>query len=194
VSNHHLAKGLAMNFIKTKLSGVIIIEPDVHRDPRGFFLETYHQKKYVEAGIPGPFVQDNHSKSTKGILRGLHAQRSRPQGKLVRVLQGKVFDVAVDIRRSSPTFALWVGVALSSDDFKQIFVPPGYAHGFVVLSDTAEVEYKCTDLYDPADEIRLLWNDPQIKIDWPIKDPILSDKDRNAQTLQSLSDHLPVYR
>jgi dTDP-4-dehydrorhamnose 3,5-epimerase len=182
-----------MKFIETKLPGVIVIEPDVHRDPRGFFLETYHQKKYADGGVPGPFVQDNHSKSTRGILRGLHAQRLKPQGKLIRVLQGEVFDVAVDIRRGSPTFGQWVGVMLSADKFNQIYVPPNYAHGFCVVSDIAEVEYKCTDLYAPADELKLLWNDPQIGIDWPIKDPILSDKDRNAQTLKDLMDLLPQY-
>lgn len=183
-----------MKFINTKLPGVIVIEPDVHRDPRGFFLETYHRKKYAEGGIPGPFVQDNHSKSTRGILRGLHAQVARPQGKLIRVLQGEVFDVAVDIRKGSPTFAQWVGQTLSSDNFKQIYVPPGFAHGFAVISDSAEVEYKCTELYDPSDELRLIWNDPQINIQWPIKDPILSEKDLAGQTLQALANHLPLYR
>ncbi len=183
-----------MNFVKTKLPGVIVIEPDVHRDARGFFIETYHRKKYAAGGIPGPFVQDNHSKSTKGILRGMHAQLKHPQGKLIRVLRGEIFDVAVDIRKGSPTFAQWVGATISADNFKQIYVPPGCAHGFVVLSDIAEVEYKCTELYDPSDELRLLWNDPQISIQWPIKDPILSEKDLNAPTLEALGNSLPAYK
>ncbi len=182
-----------MKFLTTALPGVIVIEPDVFRDPRGFFFETYHAKKYRDGGIEPSFVQDNHSRSARGILRGMHAQRRRPQGKLVRVLQGEVYDVAVDIRRGSPTFLKWVGVTLSADNFRQCYVPPGFAHGFVVTSDVAEFEYKCTDFYDPSDELRILWNDPAIGIEWPLSDPILSDKDQTGRPIAELMDQLPVF-
>ncbi|MBI1816630.1 MAG: dTDP-4-dehydrorhamnose 3,5-epimerase [Deltaproteobacteria bacterium] len=182
-----------MRFVRSELPEVVIVEPDVFRDDRGFFLETYHEGKYREGGIPGPFVQDNHSRSTRGILRGMHAQERHPQGKLVRVLQGEIFDVAVDIRRGSPRFRRWVGIALSADNFRQVYVPPGFAHGFCVLSEIAEVEYKCTDLYDPSDELRLLWNDPDIAIEWPIAEPLVSPKDAAGQRLADLMDRLPVY-
>jgi dTDP-4-dehydrorhamnose 3,5-epimerase len=183
-----------MKFVETELPGVIVIEPDVHRDGRGFFLETYHTRKYAEGGIPATFVQDNHSRSVRGTLRGLHAQRRRPQGKLVRVLQGEIFDVVVDIRRGSPTFGRWIGVNLSAENFRQCYIPPNFAHGFCVTSDWAESEYKCTDFYDPADEIRLLWNDPDLGIGWPVTAPLLSEKDRAAQPLTALMDRLPAYR
>lgn len=182
-----------MNCIPTELPGVVIIEPDVHRDGRGFFLETYHERKYEQGGIRGPFVQDNHSSSVRGTLRGLHVQRSRAQGKLVRAVAGEMFDVAVDIRRGSPTFARWVGVVLSGDNFRQLYIPPGFAHGFCVLSDRVDVEYKCTDFYDPTDELALAWDDPQIGIEWPIEDPILSNKDRAAPCLAEVLDRLPRY-
>ncbi|MHC5212702.1 MAG: dTDP-4-dehydrorhamnose 3,5-epimerase, partial [Planctomycetota bacterium] len=156
-----------MEFRQTKLSGVLIVEPDVHRDDRGFFLESYHREKYREAGIDLDFVQDNHSKSERGTLRGLHAQWRKPQGKLVRVLAGEIFDVAVDARKGSPTFGQWVGATLSSDNHHQIWVPPGFVHGFCVTSDLAEVEYKCTDVYDPGGELGVIWNDPDIGIEWP---------------------------
>ncbi len=182
-----------MRFVRSELPEVVVVEPDVFRDDRGFFLETYHAAKYREGGIPGPFVQDNHSRSTRGILRGMHAQERHPQGKLVRVLQGEIFDVAVDIRRGSPRFRHWVGIALSADNFRQVYIPPGFAHGFCVLSDIAEVEYKCTDLYDPSDELHLLWNDPDIAIDWPIAQPLVSPKDAAGQRLADLMDRLPVY-
>jgi dTDP-4-dehydrorhamnose 3,5-epimerase len=182
-----------MKVLPTELPGVVVIEPDVHRDGRGFFLETYHAQKYREAGISATFVQDNHSRSTRGTLRGLHAQRRHPQGKLVRVIHGEVWDVAVDIRRGSPTFLRWVGIALSAENFRQCYVPPGFAHGFVVTSAAAEFEYKCTDLYDPADELRILWNDPAIGITWPIADPVLSEKDRTAEPITALAELLPVY-
>jgi dTDP-4-dehydrorhamnose 3,5-epimerase len=182
-----------MKFVTTSLPGVIVVEPDVFRDPRGFFFETYHARKYRDGGIDATFVQDNHSRSTRGILRGMHAQRQRPQGKLVRVLQGEVFDVAVDIRRGSPTFLKWVGVTLAADNFRQCYVPPGFAHGFVVISEIAEFEYKCTDFYDPSDELRILWNDPAIGIEWPVRDPILSDKDRTGRPIADLMEHLPVF-
>jgi len=183
-----------MKFLPTELPEVIVIEPDVFRDDRGFFLETYHAQKYADAGIPGPFVQDNQSRSVRGTLRGMHAQDRRPQGKLIRVLQGEIFDVAVDIRRGSPTFRRWMSVILSADNFRQCYVPPGFAHGFVVTSDHAEVEYKCTDLYDPGGELRILWNDPEIGIRWPISQPLVSPKDAGGQRLADVTERLPLYQ
>lgn len=173
-----------MRFLPTKLAGVVRIEPFVHKDPRGFFFEAYHKQKFKEAGIPVEFVQSNHSQSVKRTLRGLHAQLKKPQGKLIRVLKGEIFDVAVDIRENSPTFGRWEGFTLSQHNFTQLYVPPGFAHGFCVLSDVAEVEYMCTDFYDPMDEASILWNDPDIGIRWPIKNPILSDRDRDAKRLR----------
>jgi len=175
-----------MKFQETELPGVIVVEPDVFRDARGFFLETFHAQKYAEAGIREAFVQDNHSRSVKGTLRGLHAQRKNPQGKLVRAVRGEIFDVAVDIRQGSKTYGRWVGVHLSEDTFRQLYVPPGYAHGFCVLSETAEVEYKCTTLYDRTDELGLIWNDPEVGIRWPIEAPLLSAKDAVLPTLANL--------
>ena len=181
-----------MRILNTDLPGVLLIEPDVFRDPRGHFLETFHERKYREAGIPHPFVQDNQSRSNRGTLRGLHAQLQRPQGKLIRALQGEIFDVAVDIRPGSPTFGKWTGAKLSGDDFRQMFIPPGFAHGFCVLSETADVAYKCTDFYDRADEIGLRWNDPTVGIAWPIRDPLLSEKDAALPTLSQLRARLGV--
>jgi dTDP-4-dehydrorhamnose 3,5-epimerase len=178
--------------IPTALPGVLIIEPDVHRDDRGFFLETYHQRKYAELGLPGPLVQDNHSNSVKGTLRGLHAQIERPQGKLVRAVQGEMFDVAVDIRRGSATFGRWVGVVLSAANFRQLWIPPGFAHGFCVLSERVDVEYKCSDFYNPGDELTVLWSDPEVGIDWPVRNPILSAKDAAALPLARVMERLPV--
>ena len=175
-----------MKFTPLALPEVILVEPDVHRDARGFFVETYHLEKYRAGGIGGPFVQDNHSRSVQRTLRGLHAQRRRPQGKLVRAVDGEMFDVAVDIRRESSTFGRWVGVRLSGENFRQLYVPPGFAHGFCVLSPVVHVEYKCTDFYDPADEIGLAWDDPEVAIEWPLRDPIVSDKDRKLPRLRSL--------
>jgi len=175
-----------VRFTRLELPEVILVEPDVHRDPRGFFLETYHLDKYRAGGVPGPFVQDNHSRSVQGTLRGLHAQRRRPQGKLVRAVEGEMFDVAVDIRRDSATFGRWVAVRLSGENFHQLYVPPGFAHGFCVLSPVVHVEYKCTELYDPADEIGVAWNDPDVAIGWPVRDPIVSEKDRRLPRLQDL--------
>ena len=183
-----------MKFLDTELPGVILVEPDVYRDERGYFLETYHSQKYAEGGIPATFVQDNRSQSSCGILRGLHTQTLKPQGKLIRVTRGEIFDVAVDIRRGSSTFAKWVGVRLSGDNFHQMYIPPGFAHGFCVLSDVAEVEYKCTDFYEPKGEMTIRWNDPRINIRWPITTPILSDKDRTAEGLDDLLDRLPVFQ
>jgi dTDP-4-dehydrorhamnose 3,5-epimerase len=179
-----------MRFLPTALPEVILIEPDVYRDQRGFFLETYHAHKYREGGIAVTFVQDNHSRSVRGTLRGMHAQHRYPQGKLVRVVEGEIFDVAVDIRRGSPTFGRWVGAVLSAENFRQCYVPPGFAHGFCVTSESAQVEYKCTDLYDPTDEIGFVWNDPDVGIAWPIGTPILSGKDRAAPRLRDLIEQL----
>ena len=177
-----------MKFLETELPGVLIVEPDVFRDARGFFLETFHASRYRDGGIPYDFVQDNHSKSIRGTLRGLHAQRRRPQGKLVRAAQGEIFDVAVDIRPSSATFGKWVGASLSGENFRQMFIPPGFAHGFCVLSGSAEVEYKCTDFYDRADEIGVRWD--SAGIEWPIQDPLLSPKDAALPTLLEIREAL----
>jgi dTDP-4-dehydrorhamnose 3,5-epimerase len=173
-----------VRFLPTALPGVIVVEPDVFRDARGFFLETFNAGKYREGGIAYDFVQDNHSRSVRGTLRGLHAQRRRPQGKLVRAVRGEIFDVAVDIRPRSPTFGRWVGTRLSEADFHQLFIPPGFAHGFCVLSEVAEVEYKCTEPYDRADEIGARWD--SAGIDWPVKDPLLSPRDAALPTLAEL--------
>ena len=182
-----------MKVIATDLPGVLLVEPDVFCDARGFFLETYHRQKYAAAGIDASFVQDNHSHSTRGTLRGLHAQCLRPQGKLVRAVRGKMFDVAVDIRVGSPRFGRWTGALLSGDNFRQLYIPPGFAHGFCVLSEEVDVEYKCTDLYTPDDEITIAWDDPEIGIAWPIAVPVLSEKDRQAPQLAALRDRLPRY-
>jgi dTDP-4-dehydrorhamnose 3,5-epimerase len=176
-----------MNVIKTRLSDCVIIEPEVFGDERGFFLETFQTKRYEDlAGITLPFVQDNHSRSSKGVLRGLHFQKNKPQGKLVRVVRGKVYDVAVDLRKASPTFGMWESVILSEENKTQFWIPPGFAHGFMVLSETADFEYKCTDYYDPQDEYSLLWNDSALSIPWPSKYPRLSDKDAGACKLSDL--------
>jgi len=176
-----------MKVSHSKLKGCVIIEPRVFGDERGFFLETFQAVRYKqEAGIDLPFVQDNHSRSARGVLRGLHFQKTKPQGKLVRVVLGEVYDVALDIRKGSPTFGEWEGVILSEDNKKQFWLPPGFAHGFVVLSDTADFEYKCTDYYDPSDEGSILWNDPDLDIPWPIANPVLSAKDESAKRLVDL--------
>ena len=177
-----------MNVIKTKIDGAFIIEPKVFGDERGFFLETFQAERYKElVGIDLPFVQDNHSRSGKNVLRGLHFQKTKPQGKLVRVVRGEVFDVVVDIRKGSPTYGLWAGVILSEENKRQFWVPPGLAHGFVVLSDVADFEYKCTDYYDPSDDGCLMWNDLTVGIEWPEGiEPILSAKDKEGLTLGEL--------
>jgi dTDP-4-dehydrorhamnose 3,5-epimerase len=180
--------------IPTDLPGVLIVELDVHRDDRGYFLETYHAQKYQELGIDVRFVQDNHSRSVGGTIRGLHLQVLRPQAKLIRVVEGAVFDVAVDVRRGSPSFGRWAGVVLSADNFRQCYVPPGFAHGFAVLSNAAQVEYKCSDHYDPACEIGIAWDDPAIGIRWPVAQPLMSDRDRGHPTLADQSGLLPVYQ
>ena len=179
-----------MEFRRLSLDGVILVAPSVFHDERGFFLETYHRDKYAAGGIPETFVQDNQSFSRQGVLRGLHAQLQYPQGKLVRAILGEIFDVAVDIRPDSPTFGKWVGEILSGDNARQLYVPPGFAHGFYVVSDTAYVQYKCTDVYRPGDEIGVVWNDPEIGIDWPVSDPVLNEKDRKAPRLAEIVQRL----
>ena len=176
-----------MKFTATKIPDVVVIEPVVHGDERGFFIETWRENLYKEAGIDASFVQDNHSRSLFGALRGLHYQVNKPQGKLVRVIQGEVFDVAVDLRKSSPTFGQWAGDILSADNRKLMWIPPGFAHGFLVLSEIAEFTYRCTDYYAPEHERTLAWNDADVAIDWPLRDrrePLLSDKDRNGASLK----------
>jgi dTDP-4-dehydrorhamnose 3,5-epimerase len=182
-----------MKLTHLELPGVVLVEPTVFPDERGFFLETFHERKYREGGIQASFVQDNQSRSVRGTLRGLHSQRQHPQGKLVRAIEGEIFDVAVDIRRGSPTFARWVGVRLSAENFHQLYVPPGFVHGFCVLSEIAQVEYKCTDFYAPNDEQSVIWNDPDLGIDWPIDDLVISSKDRAAPRLAEILQQLPVY-
>ncbi len=184
-----------MNLVATKIPGVMIIEPKVFGDERGFFMETWVRERYAQAGLPRDFVQDNMASSRHGVLRGLHVQHPHAQGKLVQVVSGEVFDVAVDIRRGSPTFAEWVGVRLSGANKRQFWLPPGFAHGYVVLSEEAVFSYKCTDFYHPENEFSVLWDDPQIGIDWPLENaPILSEKDRLAQPLNRIDpERLPPY-
>ena len=179
-----------MNFTPLALPEVILIQPDVHRDSRGFFLETYHAKKYADGGVDRSFVQDNQSHSVRHTLRGLHAQVRNPQGKLVRAVSGTIFDVAVDIRPGSPSYGRHVSVLLSAEDANQLWVPPGFAHGFCVVSEEADVEYKCTTFYDPSDEIAVLWNDPAIGIEWPSDTPILSERDLGAPALADCTERL----
>jgi dTDP-4-dehydrorhamnose 3,5-epimerase len=184
-----------MRITETKLPGVLVIEPDVFGDARGFFLETWNRERYLQAGFPDVgFVQDNHSRSGRGVLRGLHFQLRHPQGKLVQVVRGAVFDVAVDIRVGSPTFGQWVGCELNEENHRQMWIPPGYAHGFCVLSELCDFTYKCTDFYRPADEVGVIWNDPGIGIDWPLHSPALSTKDGSYPCLSEIHpDMLPRY-
>jgi len=177
-----------MQVENTKLDGVLLVTPQVFGDERGFFMETYNQSKAIELGLPSEFVQDNHSKSSYGVLRGLHYQSPQWQGKLVRVVQGEIFDVAVDIRKDSPTFGEWVGFFLNEENKQQLYVPEGFAHGFCVTSETAEVIYKCTDLYSPSDEGCLMWNDPDVAIEWPLESPVLSEKDKQGLSLAQLPE------
>jgi len=172
----------------TSLEGVLLIHPRVFRDPRGLFLESYTKKKYRDIGIDVEFVQDNHSVSGRNVIRGLHYQARHAQDKLVRVTKGEIFDVAVDIRPGSPTFGKWTGHRLSADNVLQMFIPAGLAHGFAVLSDTAELQYKCSDYYFPDDERGIIWNDPDLAIDWPVADPVLSEKDSRYPRLRDLFD------
>ncbi len=183
-----------MNIVETSINGLFVIEPKVFGDERGFFLETYNEECYRDAGITENFVQDNLSFSRKNILRGLHFQKPMEQGKLVQVLQGEVYDVAVDIRCGSPSFGCWEAVCLSEANKKQFYVPPGFAHGFVVLSDTALFSYKCTDFYNPKGEMSIAWDDPDLAIPWPVNMPQLSGKDKMGIQLKNLTkDQLPTY-
>ncbi len=183
-----------MNVVKTGLPGVLQIEPKVYGDQRGFFIETYSETRYKASGVNESFVQDNHSRSSQGVLRGLHYQLQHPQGKLVRVVRGSVFDVAVDIRVGSPTFGKAAWTILSDQNHYQFYVPPGFAHGFCVISEFCDFEYKCTDFYHPEDEGSVAWNDPDLQIPWPVVNPQLSEKDSKALCLKDIPhDRLPVY-
>lgn len=185
-----------MQVFATELPGVLIVEPTVLRDARGFFVEAWQRERFAAAGIDFPFVQDNHSSSAEGTLRGLHAQLRRPQGKLVRAIEGEIFDVAVDIRRGSGTFGRWTGARLSAENFRQLWIPPGFAHGFLVTKGPAQVLYKATEFYAREDEIAIRWDDPAIGIGWPLPThaaPMLSEKDRSAPGLDAFLHRLPVY-
>jgi dTDP-4-dehydrorhamnose 3,5-epimerase len=182
-----------VRFVETELKGVILISPDAYEDTRGMFFELYHAKTYHDAGIRQPFVQDNFSRSVRGVLRGLHYQLKQPQGKLVSVLEGSVFDVVADIRTGSPTFGKWTAIDLSAENKLQVYIPPGFAHGFCATSESASVFYKCTQFYAPADERGIIWNDPTLAIRWPIREPLLSAKDRDYKTLDDMKGELPEY-
>lgn len=174
----------------TEIPDVVLVDPDVHGDPRGFLLETWHAEKYAAGGITADFVQDNWSRSRKGILRGLHAQLDPAQGKLVRCMAGEIWDVAVDVRRGSPSFGNHTAATLTGENFRQLWIPPGFLHGFVVLSDVADLEYKCTTLYRPETEIAVAWNDPALAIPWPVTEPLLSERDQRAEPLASFEARL----
>ena len=177
-----------MEFISTEIPDIILIKPELFNDDRGYFMESYHFIKYKNNGIDKVFIQDNHALSFKNTLRGLHFQNKYPQAKLVRCLQGKIFDVAVDIRKTSPNYGKWIGKELSDENKYQLYVPEGFAHGYYVISETAEVVYKCSDIYHPEDDNGIYWNDPDIGIDWPTKRPNLSDKDTKLPMLKTLVD------
>lgn len=182
-----------MKFLPSPIPDVVVIEPKVFGDERGFFMETWHRQRFGEAGIEQAFVQANHSRSSRGVLRGLHYQLQHPQGKLVRVTHGEVFDVVVDLRKSAPTFGQWFGTRLSGANKRQLWVPPGFAHGFLTLSDTADFLYQCTDFYAPDAERTIVWNDPDLGIDWPLDPavaPVLSDKDSNGKAFAE-ADYYP---
>lgn len=184
-----------MNAVETRLPGVFVFEPTVFGDERGFFMESFNARRYAEYGLPEKFVQDNVSYSSRGVLRGLHFQNPQPQGKLVSVLRGEVFDVAVDVRTGSPTYGRWTGVTLSAENRRQFWVPPDFAHGFVVTGEDALFSYKCTDYYAPDHDGSILWNDPEIGIRWPVEAPTLSGKDGSAPPLAGMPEgSLPVYR
>lgn len=183
-----MPNGAGQDFVGTRLPEIVILEPKVFRDDRGYFLEAWNRARYEAAGVPADFVQDNLSFSRRGVLRGLHYQYPTAQGKLVSVLRGEVFDVAVDIRLGSPTFGAWMGLVLSEENHRQVYIPPGFAHGFLVTSDTALFSYKCTEYYRPSDEGSIVWDDPQIGIRWPSAEPVLAAKDRDAPRLASLPE------
>ena len=183
-----------MRISPTDLPEVLLVEPTVHRDERGFFLESWHAEKFAAAGLDVHFVQDNQSGSRRGTLRGLHAQVARPQGKLMRASVGEIYDVAVDIRPGSPRFGSSVGLVLSAENFRQLWIPEGFAHGFCVISELAEIQYKCTAPYDPTSEITIAWDDPRLAIQWPVRDPLLSPKDRLGRRLGDFAEsELPGY-
>ncbi len=185
---------MPLQTLPTTLPGVMLFQPAVFPDDRGFFLETFNRKNYAVLGLDRSFPQDNHSFSKRGVLRGLHYQLKHPQGKLLYVVQGEIFDVAADIRQGSPTFGQWFGATLTAENKQQLFVPEGFAHGFCVLSETAHVLYKCTDIFTPGDDYGILWSDPRIHIRWPISAPLLSTKDAQNPTLEQIPKHLlPVY-
>jgi dTDP-4-dehydrorhamnose 3,5-epimerase len=179
-----------MRVAATQIPGLVVVEPNVHRDARGAFLETFHALRYGAAGLPSVFVQDNQSVSVRHTLRGLHLQVRNPQGKLIWVVEGEIWDVAADLRLESPTFGKWAAEVLSADNFKQLYIPPGCAHGFCVMSDRATVLYKCTAIYDPADELGIAYDDPTLQIRWPVENPILSDRDRHHAPLTDVIKHL----
>lgn len=181
-----------MSVAETGLAGVLVVTPAVYRDDRGFFLELFNEPCFAAAGLPASFVQDNHSRSVAGVVRGLHYQRTTAQGKLVRVTRGRIFDVAVDVRTGSPTFGSWAGVTLDDESLEALWIPPGFANGFCALAPVVDVVYKCTAVYDPADEFGVVWNDPDIAIDWPATDPRLSDRDRVLPRLRGNSQ-LPIF-
>ena len=182
-----------MKVRETSLPGVLLLEPQVFRDERGFFLETFSTKRLAGSGIPENFAQDNHSRSTRGVVRGLHYQLNHPQGKLIHAARGRIFDVAVDIRRGSPTFAKWFGVELNDENLFSLWVPGGFAHGFCVLSEVADVIYKCTVLYEADDDRGVAWNDPLIGIDWPVDNPVISSKDSAYETLSLNRNDIPIF-
>jgi dTDP-4-dehydrorhamnose 3,5-epimerase len=179
-----------MKFVETSLAGVLVVEPEIFVDQRGFFFEAYNRRKFAEHGLTAEFVQDNHSRSICGTIRGLHLQRRRPQTKLVRALHGTIFDVIVDVTRNSASFGRWISLELSAENRRMCFIPAGYAHGFCVVSDYAEVEYKCSGFYDPSDELTIAWNDPDLGITWPVTEPILSRKDAQAPGLSKVLELL----
>jgi dTDP-4-dehydrorhamnose 3,5-epimerase len=183
-----------MRLLETDLPGVLLIEPDVFHDDRGLFMESYHAEKYSKLGISSVFVQDNFSSSVKGTLRGLHAQLQKPQGKLIRVTKGEIFDVAVDARPGSQTFGKWFGTKLSEKNSLQLYIPAGFFHGYCVLTDKADVEYKCTNYYDGSDEVGIIWNDSTLNINWPIDSPILSVKDNKLPVFNSSIERFEAYR
>jgi dTDP-4-dehydrorhamnose 3,5-epimerase len=183
----------AVKITPLDIPGALLIEPSLFRDRRGLFCETFHAQRYVEAGLTDQFVQDNFSRSVRGTLRGLHYQQPHPQGKLVMAVEGTIYDVVVDIRKGSPTYGTWQGFDLSSDNYRQLYIPPGCAHGFCVTSEEAAVLYKCTDFYSPNDERGLIWNDPALRISWPVSSPLLSPKDQGYPSLAATEHELPVY-
>jgi len=178
---------MPFTFTNLEISGLVLVEPRVFPDERGFFLESYKESEFMQGGIPCRFVQDNHSLSTKNVLRGLHFQRQpRAQGKLVRIIQGKVWDVVVDLRKGSPTYLRWLGIEISEENNRMLFIPPGFAHGFVALSESAHLLYKCTEEYDPVLDAGIRWNDPDVGVKWPVRNPIVSDKDKSLPFLREL--------